>query len=143
MKDGMAALRQVALADSDISAMVDDRVFVGALSKAAADAEAALGGTRAPRPILVLEHGGGPANLDLLPVDTWSIVVTCYAQTFRKADELRRAVWQRFRHLIRERFADVLIHRINPESGALSRREGEIVWPAYSQIFSVLADVDE
>jgi hypothetical protein len=56
-----------------------------------------------------------------------------------EADRTRRAVWDILTRLDRVRCGGVLIHHVNPVSGALSAVDPDIVWPIIMQSFQVLA----
>jgi len=139
MRDVMAALRQLALADADISALVGTRVYVNRIPKE----EIKTADTFHPPKMLVLKMAGGNGKADLLATDTSTIDTLCYGESDFEADKVRRAVWERFVGLTRETFSSVCIHHINPTGGAVSLVDPEIVWPAISQSYTLMADVKE
>lgn len=139
MRDLMAALRTMVLADASISALVDDRVFVNMIP----EAEIEAADTFHPPKMLVLRQAGGFGKADFLAVDNETITVLCYGESDFEADRLRRAVYQRFVRLQREKHDDVLIHHINKAGGPIPSVEPELVWPVIAQSYTVLADVLE
>lgn len=139
MLDVMEALRSLALADADISALVGTRVWVNRIPRD--EIEAA--DTFHPPKMLVLRQAGGRAKGDTLPVDHPTINALCYGESDYEADRVRRAVWERFTALSRETHADVLIYDINTSGGPIPSVEPDLVWPVISQGFIVMAQALE
>jgi len=139
MRDVFKALRTMALATNDISALVDTRVFVNKIPKKVIEAA----DTHQPPKMLVLRMGGGSAKADRLPLTNSVVIALCYGETDFDADSIRRAVYQRFTLLTRETHDNVLIHHLNPTGGPVPSVESELVWPVIAQSFTVMADVLE
>lgn len=139
MRNLMRALRTIVLADTNINGLIEDRVFVNAIPEK--DIEAA--DTRQPPKMLVLRMAGGSDKADLLPLVDSSIDVLCYGETDFEADEVRRAVTQRFILLEREIHNSVLIHHINLAGGPIPSVEPDLVWPVIAQGFTIKADILE
>ncbi len=139
MRDLMGALTTLVLADPTIAGLIADRVLVNEIPE---DVIAAAP-VRRPPSILVLRMAGGGAKADLLPVVDTTVTALCYGRNDNKADELLRAVAQRFTLLSREIHADVLIHHINPTGGPIPSVEPDLVWPAVAQVFTIKAGLLE
>lgn len=135
----MGALRTMTLADSEISALVGTRVFVNRIPESVIEAE----DTYEPSQMLVLSMAGGAGKDDWTPLTSYTINVLCYGQTQAAADEVLRAVFDRFTYMDRETFDDVLFHHINPTGGPLPLVDPDIVWPAVVQSYSIMADAKE
>lgn len=133
----MKALRDLAVADVDIAALVDDRIFVNAIPEETIEDE----DPRYPSKMLVLRQAGGTGSRDFLPVERPIITVLCYGESDLEANRVRLAVAERFKYLDRELVSGVLIHHINSTGGAIPLRESDIVWPATAQTFQLMADV--
>ena len=132
-------MRTLVLADQTLFGMVGKRVYVNKIPRKVIEAE----DTRQPKKILVLRQTGGGAKADIMPTVNTTITALCYGPIDRDADELRRAVTQRFTLLDRETHDDVLIHYINPTGGPIPSVEPDLVWPAVAQSFTVNADILE
>ncbi len=135
----MEALRTLVLAESTITDLIDDRIYINKIRREVIEAA----DTREPPKILVLRMAGGTGKADTMPVVNITIDALCYGETDFEADELRRAVTQRFTLLSRETHDNVLIHHINPTGGPISSVDPDLVWPAVSQSFTILADILE
>jgi hypothetical protein len=137
----MGALRTLALADADISALVDTRIYVNRIPEAIIEDDDT--DTFHPPKMLVIRQQGGFGKRDILGVDHETITALCYGETDYEAERVRLAVFQRFTTLSRETHDGVLIHHVNKTSGPIPLLEPEIVWPAVAQSFSVYADTLE
>jgi hypothetical protein len=135
----MKALRTLVLAETTITDLIDDRIYINKIPRA--DIEAA--DTLEPPKILVLRMAGGGSKADVMPTVDLTVDALCYGETDFEADKLRRAVTQRFTLLSRETHDDVLIHHINPTGGPISSVDPDLVWPAVAQSFTILADILE
>lgn len=139
MRDVMLALRTLVLAETNITDLIEDRIYINKIPRA--DIEAA--DNREPPKILVLRMAGGSGKADIMPTFDLTIDALCYGETDFEADKLRRAVTQRFTLLSRETHDDVLIHHINPTGGPIPSVDPDLVWPAVAQSFTILADILE
>lgn len=146
----MGALRAMAIADSNISALVTlaeanehgpagTHVYANRIPRAVIEAC----DVEQPAKILVLRQAGGAGKADILPVTNVSFDALCYGETQFEADRLLRVVTQRCITLDRETFSDVLIHHINTTGGPIPSDEPELRWPAVAQGFTTLADILE
>lgn len=129
----------MALAESTITDLVSTRIFVNRIP----EDEIESADTFHPPKMLVIRQAGGAAKADTLPVDDSSVNILCYGESDFEADRVRRAVWERFVNLKRETFSSVLIHHVNPTGGPIPLVDPDIVWPAVSQSFTLMADVKE
>lgn len=139
MLDLMTALRTMVLADSNISALVDTRVYMNRIPKAVIEAA----DTFHPPKMLVLRQAGGFGKADTLHTDDQTVSALCYGETDYEADSVRRAVWQAFVDLDRATHDEVLIHHINPTGGPIPSVEPDLVWPVIAQSFTVKANLKE
>ena len=139
MRNLMGALLTLVLTDSDITDLVEDRVYVNRIPRDVIEAA----DTFHPPQILVLRQAGGFGKTDLLPTTDQSVNALCYGENDHEADEVRRAVWQFFVNVSRETHDSVLIHHINPTGGPIPSVEPDLVWPAVAQSYTVKADVME
>lgn len=136
----MEALRELVLAETTITALVSDRVYVHRIPRAVIEAQ----DTFHPAKMVVLRPSGGFGKADLLPTDDSLVTVLCYGESDYQAGRVRRAVWQFFVELSRVKASDgTMIHHLNPTSGAVLLVDDQIVWPAVAQSYTVKADVLE
>lgn len=158
MLDPLQALRELVLNETTIMDLLDessteppgggdpattiasaDRVYRNRIPES--DIEVAH--TFHPPKSIVLRLAGGFGKKDSTAIDTPRLQVLCYGESDYEADRLRRAVWTRFVQLDREEFAEMLIHTINPASGALPLVDPDISWPGVSQTYEVRLTVEE
>lgn len=139
MRDLFAALKTVALADVNITGLVDTRIWVNEIPRKVIEAA----DTRHPPKMLVLRQGGGGAKADIMPLVDSTVIALCYGETDYDANQVVLAVAQRFTLLLREIWDAVLIHHINPTGGPIPSVEPDLVWPAVAQSFTVKADILE
>lgn len=135
MNDIVGALRDWLAAQSAITDLVNTRIYVNRLPREVIEAE----DTFRPRKMLVVQQSGGAGRADLLHVDRPNVQILCYGETDLEADKVRREVWDALRLLDRVRQGTVLIHHVNPTGGAFPLSDPDIVWPAVTQPFEVLA----
>lgn len=141
MRDVMAAMRAITLADPAVTALVAQRVYVNEIP----ESQIKISDTFHPPKMLVLRQSGGSAKNDLLPTDDQNVTILCYGENQKEADSVRRVIWTKFVHLARETepVSGVCIHHINPTGGPIPLVDPDIVWPAVAQGFTVKADVKE
>lgn len=141
MRDLMAALRTLALAEPSIAALVGTRVYVNRLPVEVIEAQDPFH----PAKMLVLRQAGGEFERSLLPVTSTVVTAICYGESDFEADKVRRAVAQWLHTLLRdcEPVADVLIHDVITTGGPIPLVDPEITWPGVAQSYSVLADLYE
>jgi len=135
MNDILGTLRSWLAAQSAITDLVNDRLFVNRLPEDVVERE----DTFHPSKMIVISASGGQGRTDFQALDAPSINVLCYGETDLEADKVRREVWDAFRKLSRVRHEGVLIHHVNPTGGATFSRDPDIVWPIVRQPFSILA----
>lgn len=135
MHDIIGAVAAYLKTDAHVAELIEDRLFIGRIPHAQVEAE----DTFRPRKMIVIRQAGGVGKRDLLPIDFQRMDVICYGETMFDADSVRRAVWDVLTRLDRVRSGDVLIHHVNPVSGALSSVDPDIVWPIVVQSYQVLA----
>ena len=136
-KDLIGALRDWIAAQTEVSTLVDTRIFVNKIPRETIEAE----DTFHPKQMLVLRQAGGAPKADLLCTDDQIVTVLCYGESDLEADSVRRAVWEKFVNLSRVRQGTVLLYHINPTGGAVPLVDPDIIWPAVAQNFTVKASV--
>lgn len=97
-----------------------------------------------PPKSLVLRMAGGSGETHTGTEHSLRVQVIAYGESDSEADKLRRAVADVF--LLTNRYcgADgVMIHHINASGGPIPLVDRDIVWPAVSQAFTVLADLED
>lgn len=135
MNDIIGAIRSWLAAQSAISDLVGDRIYVNALPRSIIESQ----DTFRPQKMIVVQQGGGFGRADRQRLDNPSFAVLCYGETDYEADRVRREVWDALTLLDRARQSGVLIHHVNPASGAIVSRDPDIVWPIITQTFSAFA----
>lgn len=119
--DPLPALRTVLLADPDVAALVDGRVYNGGLPE---DTEAAM-----PQACVVLNPAGGPTDRGSQQLSYFRVDTHCYGATLGEAWKLHLAVRPVFKQLDRQAVGGVLLHAVTVSSdGALGIRP-DTQWP--------------
>ena len=134
MNDIFGALRDWLLAQIAISDLVGTRVYVNAIPRSEIEAQDVMH----PSKMLVIRQGGGQGTASFQELDQPNIIALCYGESESEADAVRRAVWTAFKNLRRVNQGGVLIHHVNPTSGAIPSRDPDIKWPIVSQTFQTL-----
>lgn len=134
--DIAAAVRLYLLAQAEISDLVSDRIFVGSLPKAEA--------TSMPRKCIAMKHSGGNdtsagsgAN-DLTETEDQRIDFAMYGETFVEAAKVRTAVHRAMKNMVRQQFAEVLLHRALPSGGSSDFKDPDGFWPLFLQSWGIL-----
>lgn len=134
--DVLVATRQYLLAQAEISDLVDERIFVGGLP---AEEAASM-----PRKAIVinpsggLTFGGGSGGNDLTDLIEQRMDFSFYGETAFESGKVRGAVFIVMKRLIRQVFAEVLLHRALLSGGAIWTKDFDGNWPFFLQTWSVL-----
>lgn len=129
MDDAIGALRGWLSAQSEISTLVSDRVYVNRIPREVIQSQ----NTRHPQKMLVVRQAGGSSKQDMLPDQDVTANLLCYGETDFEADRVRREALDLLVHLDREVQDGVLLHHVNPMGGPIPNVDPDIVWPAVSQ----------
>lgn len=135
--DTAAAVRQYLLAQAEVSDLVVDRIFIGSLPKSEAVSMA--------RKCIVMnqsggnEFGSGSGGNDLTETIDQRIDFATYGETAVEAAKVRTVVHHAMKNLIRQVFAEVLLHRALPSGGAAFLKDPDGFWPLFLQSWSILA----
>lgn len=156
MRDVMATLRTIALADADVAALVTDDFIFTDDDGNEVNENARVYVNRIPRRVIeAADHYHPPQMLvlrmtpasrlkaDELPVVEQVIDAICYGETDFEADALRRAVYQLFTTTQRYIDGDLIVHHVNPTGSPQPNTEKDLVWPIVSQGFAVSANLLE
>jgi hypothetical protein len=132
MTDVLAALRTVLLADADVAALCEARVWAAEMPKAEA--------TSMPRCCVVICYAGGFERRATDPIVRPRADVYSYGETFHRAGQVDRAVYSALKALSRERVGEALIHGVFLAGGPVPLRDSDAGWPVMVRSMSVAAD---
>lgn len=135
----MEALHTMASGTTAITDLTGTRIWVNQIPRDTIEAQ----DVRRIQQMLVLRQAGGAGKADVMPVMNFTFDAVCYGKNYQEANEVCRAVIQRFLTLDRETHDSVLIHHINTTGGPVPSVEPDLVWPVIAQSFTTLADVLE
>jgi hypothetical protein len=132
MTDVLAAIRAVLLADPDVVALCDVRVYACELPKAGVESM--------PRACVVVTYAGGMEKRGTDPIGKPRVDAYSYGATYRAAGQVDRAVYDALRAVQRQKVGEVLIHGVALSGGPIPMRDTEAGWPVFVRSMSVSAD---
>lgn len=119
--DRVNALAEFLKADTDVSSIVGERVFVDEIPDATV--------SRMPRPCVLLRSGGGAQTIRRGNTSNARVDVRCYGWKPSTARELHNAVYSALDHLQRKVFLGCLLHSAIAEAQPIPMREAPIAEP--------------
>lgn len=131
--DTIPAIREVLLADGDVSALVTDRVYDSEIP------EAATGDM--PQPVIVLNAAGGSAypGSGFQRYGTGRIDVWAYGATLKQSRQLSLAVYGALKEMRAQTAAGVLLKSAIVQSKGVTVRDPERQWPLTLSSWLILA----
>lgn len=117
----VGAIRLYLLADSEVNAITEGRIYGGELPRVDVDAM--------PRTCIVLRSAGGPGERGTLPIGDERIDMRCYGLTNAQAFAVYRTAFMPMKYIERLVQGDAFVHSASLEVGPLSLKEPDGDWP--------------
>ena len=132
MTDVLAAVRTLLLADADVAALCETRVWAAEMPKVEAESM--------PRPCVVIVYAGGFERMATDPTIRPRVDVYNYGETFHRAGAVDRATYSALKALRRQTVGEALIHGVALAGGPIMLRDSDAGWPVMVRSMSVAAD---
>ena len=131
-KDPLVALKTLLLANDDVKALVDTRVYIAEL-----DAEDSKD---MPQAAIVLQNSpGATAPKGCMKVGAVTFDLWAYGANTEQASTVDRAAYGLLKFLLRKDVDNTLIHSVTPISDPVYLRDEDTKSPVYIRSYSVLA----
>ena len=134
MKDVGVAIREYLLSNNEVSALVDDRVFVAELPESEHGAM--------PRACVLLMEAGGAMIFDYEHLSIPRFDIFCYGKNRMESAEVDAAVWDALHYLRRANVANTLVYSVNV-GGRRLFKVADTGWPVSHRACQVLASIKD
>lgn len=132
MIDIIAAVCDYLLAQSDITDLVEDRVFAGEIPEDEID--------NMPQKMILIQYDGGLTVNSCLPISSPRMSFFCYGQSYFEAGRVDREVYSTLKSLQTTRVGEALIHSASIDSGPRMMRDSKTGWYFQWRSATIIAD---
>lgn len=120
MIDAMMAMCDYLLSQSNITDLVEDRVFGGEIPEDEIE--------HMPQKMIVIQYDGGLAVSSCVPISSPRMDFFCYGKTYFECGRVDREVYSALKSLTTTRVGEALLHSAAINSGPFMARDAKTGW---------------